>query len=107
TCPSILAPLESSKPTMRNMGRILVVDDDPSTCEAFRAGLSSEGHTVVTADNAIQAIAELDKRELGVVLSDLTLPRVGGLELLDHVKKTAPQIEVIVITGQGSIATAV
>jgi two-component system response regulator HydG len=92
---------------MRSRGRILVVDDDPGTREALRAGLASEGHTVATADNSIQAIAELDKREFDVVLADLTLPRVSGLELLDHVKKTAPTIEVIVITGQGSIATAV
>src|SRR5580765_2816697 len=92
---------------MRSTGRILVVDDDPGTCDALRAGLESEGHTVATADNSIQAIAELDKREFDVVLADLTLPRVSGLELLDHIKKTAPQIEVIVITGQGSIAIAV
>jgi DNA-binding NtrC family response regulator len=92
---------------MDSKGKFLVVDDDATMRDVLHACLTSEGHTVVTVDGAIQAIAELDKREFDVVLADLTLPRVSGLELLDHVKKTAPQIEVIVITGQGSIATAV
>jgi DNA-binding NtrC family response regulator len=92
---------------MESKGRFLVVDDDPMMRDVLSECLTSEGHTVVTADNALQAITELEKREFDVVFADLTLPRVSGLELLDHVKKTAPQIEVIVITGQGSIATAV
>jgi len=92
---------------METKGKFLVVDDDAMMRDVLRECLAGEGHSVATADNAIQAIAELDKREFDVVLADLTLPRVSGLELLDHVKKTAPHIEVIVITGQGSIATAV
>jgi len=92
---------------MESKGNFLVVDDDATMRDVLRECLVSEGHSVTTADNAIQAIAELEKREFDVVLADLTLPRVSGLELLDHIKKTAPAIEVIVVTGQGSIATAV
>jgi DNA-binding NtrC family response regulator len=92
---------------MRAKGRLLVVDDEPAICEALRVGLSTEGHLVQTADSAIQAIAELEKQEFDVVLADLTLPRVSGLELLDHIKRSWPGVEVIVVTGQGSIATAV
>jgi len=87
--------------------RILVVDDEPTICEALRVALSAEGYAVQAADNAMQAIAELEKAEFDVVLADLSLPRVSGLELLDRVKKSWPGAEVIVITGQGSIATAV
>src|SRR5262245_6996846 len=92
---------------MRGKGRLLVVDDEPTICEALRVALSTDGYVVQAAENAIQAIAELERQEYDAVLADLTLPRVSGLELLDRVKKSWPTTEVIVITGQGSIATAV
>ena len=92
---------------MRGKGRLLVVDDEPTICDALKAALSTDGFVVQAAENAIQGIAELERQEFDVVLADLSLPRVSGLELLDRVKKTWPSTEVIVITGQGSIATAV
>jgi DNA-binding NtrC family response regulator len=52
-------------------------------------------------------MAELERQEFDVVAADLSLPRVSGLELLDSVKRSWPTVEVIVVTGQGSIATAV
>ncbi|HYV56045.1 MAG TPA: sigma-54 dependent transcriptional regulator [Candidatus Nitrosopolaris sp.] len=87
--------------------RILVVDDNVALRDSLRETLSTEGYGVQAVENAIQAIAELERQEADVVLADLTLPRVSGLELLDRVKKSWPPTEVIVITGQGSIATAV
>ena len=92
---------------MRGKGRLLVVDDEPTICDALRVALSSDGYTVQAVENAMQAIAELERQEVDLVLADLSLPRVSGLELLDRVKKSWPGVEVIVITGQGSIATAV
>jgi DNA-binding NtrC family response regulator len=92
---------------MRGKGRLLVVDDEPTICDALKGALSTDGFAVHAAENAIQAIAELERQEFDVVLADLSLPRVSGLELLDRVKKSWPSIEVIVFTGQGSIATAV
>jgi DNA-binding NtrC family response regulator len=92
---------------MQGKGRLLVVDDEPTICDALRAALSAEGYAVQAVESAIQAIAELERGEFDLVLADLSLPRVSGLELLDRVKKSWPGVEVIVITGQGSIATAV
>src|SRR5580765_9003123 len=92
---------------MRGKGRLLVVDDEPTICDALKAALSTDGFVVQAAENAIQGIAELERQEFELVLADLSLPRVSGLELLDRVKKSWPSVEVIVITGQGSIATAV
>jgi two-component system response regulator HydG len=87
--------------------RILVVDDEGMIRDALREMLSTEGLAVQAVENAIQALAELEKQEADVVLADLTLPRVSGLELLDRIRQSWPQTEVIVITGQASIATAV
>src|SRR5437870_11971179 len=92
---------------MSTKARILVVDDDATMREALRDTLGAEGYGVLAVDNAIHAIAELERQETDLVLADLTLPRVSGLELLDSVRRQWPGIEVIVITGQGSIETAV
>jgi two-component system response regulator HydG len=92
---------------MRTRGHLLIADDEPSICDALKVALSAEGHTVRAVENAIQAIAELERQEYDVILADLSLPRVSGLELLDRVKRSWPTSEVIVITGQASIATAV
>ena len=87
--------------------RILGVDDDLLMREALRDTLSAEGHEVQAVESAALAMAELEKQEWDIVLADLSLPRVSGLELLDRIKRSWPTTEVIVITGQGSIATAV
>src|SRR5438105_7487120 len=92
---------------MDSKDRILVVDDNITMRESLRDTLAGNGHGVQAVENAIHAIAELEKQEYEVGLADLSLPRVSGLELLDRVKKSWPSTEVIVITGQGSIATAV
>src|SRR6266403_1003037 len=92
---------------MSGKAKIVVVDDDATMREALRETLASEGYAVLAVDNAIQAIAELEKQEADLVLADLTLPRVSGLELLDSIRLQWPGLEVIVITGQGSIETAV
>src|SRR3954454_7278283 len=92
---------------MTGSPRILVVDDDPAVRDALRATFGAEGYNVQAVDSAIAALAELEKQEVDVVLADLTLPRVSGLELLDRIHQSWPQTDVIVITGQASIATAV
>src|SRR5438876_935163 len=92
---------------MSTKARILVVDDDATMREALSDPLGAQGCGVVAVDNASHALAELEKQEADLVLADLTLPRVSGLELLDSVRRQWPGIEVIVITGQGSIETAV
>ena len=92
---------------MSGKAKIVVVDDDATMREALRETLAGEGYAVLAVDNAIHAIAELEKQEADLVLADLTLPRVSGLELLDSIRRQWPGLEVIVITGQGSIETAV
>jgi two-component system, NtrC family, response regulator HydG len=92
---------------MTGGSRILVVDDDPAVRDALRGTFAAEGYTVQAVDSAIAALSEFERQEFDVVLADLTLPRVSGLELLDRIRQSWPQTEVIVITGQASIATAV
>jgi two-component system response regulator HydG len=92
---------------MSGRAKILAVDDDGMMREALHDTLAAEGYAVQAVESAIHALAELERQEVDLVLADLSMPRVSGLELLDRVKRAWPATEVIVITGQGSIATAV
>src|ERR1051325_10926355 len=92
---------------MASSSRILVVDDEASVRDALRATFAADGYAVQAVDGGVQAIAELEKQDADVVLVDLTLPRISGLEVLDRIRQGWPHTEVIVITGQASISTAV
>ena len=88
-------------------GRLLVVDDDPEICKALGRLLSKEGFTVQTADSAEAALSLLRAAPFDVVLTDLVMGRTGGLELLRASRELADRPEFIVITGHGSVESAV
>ena len=89
------------------MPRILIVDDE----EAIRTGLAEilkeEGYECMVAADADQALKTLQEEVVDVVCTDVRMPRMGGIELLQRVKSESPEIEVIVITGFASVAAAV
>jgi DNA-binding NtrC family response regulator len=90
------------------MGRILLVDDDPSVLFALSEVLTSSGHDVVTADNGADALTNLDGGDsFGMVVTDLGMPGMNGLELLERVRARDAALPVIVITAQGSERAAV
>jgi len=83
-------------------GRILVVDDEESIADAFRAVLQEEGYTVRTAGSATRAMAEVDRAEYDVGFVDLVLPDMDGIELLKKLKDRRPGLTAVVITAHGS-----
>ncbi len=87
-------------------GRILVVDDERDLVMQLKAMLEGEGYVVRTAENG-EAALEACRGDESVVISDLKMPKMGGLELLRQVKKRHPWMPVIMITGQGTIESAV
>lgn len=92
---------------MRNTASILLVDDD----SAFRRVMSGElrrlGHEVVTAASGEEAVARVEQWEPEIVLLDLRLPGIGGLEALKAIRGRSASIEVIMLTGHGSIDSAI
>ncbi|MFZ0035327.1 MAG: sigma-54 dependent transcriptional regulator [Sedimentisphaerales bacterium] len=86
---------------------ILVVDDDRIILDSLCEFLSLEGFRTNGAETLKSAIAELEKQNYGLVITDVNLPDGDGFELLDIVGKNYPQTVVIVITGYGSIESAV
>lgn len=92
---------------MSEMHRILVVDDSASTLEVIRRNLESQAYHVVTAGGVHEAVEHLKVADVDVVITDLRMPKVGGLDLIRHIRARYPRCGVIMITGYASVDTAV
>lgn len=88
-------------------GRILVVDDDPSLRRVLQAQLEEEGYEVAAAASAQETESILQLRSLDLVITDLKMPGMSGLELLRHIRSQYPQTIVIMLTAFGTVDTAV
>ncbi|HEX7176957.1 MAG TPA: sigma-54 dependent transcriptional regulator [Pyrinomonadaceae bacterium] len=87
--------------------RILVVDDEAMMSDSLKQNLEEEGYTADTASNGAEAIEQFDRGGHHLVICDLQLPDIDGIEVLRHAKDTSPSTEVIVMTGYGTVARAV
>jgi len=87
--------------------RILVVDDDPASCELMEAVLSRLGHSATSATSGPQALELLEEGEFDVVLTDVAMAEMDGIELCRRVAEARPGLPVVVVTGQGSMEVAV
>ncbi len=87
--------------------RVLVVDDERVICEILADFLEMEGFSVTTAEDGHAALAELSRSNYDLVLSDLKMPKIGGIELLDAIQAHTPNIVTIIMTGFGTVETAI
>src|SRR5688500_18153994 len=87
--------------------RVLVVDDEKFIRDIIADFLGMEGYVVRTADDGSSAIAELSRARYDMVISDLKMPRMGGLELLKEVARTHPETLTVIMTGFGTVETAI
>ncbi|MGV7228164.1 MAG: sigma-54-dependent transcriptional regulator [Nitrospirales bacterium] len=88
--------------------RILVVDDDSGVREALSEFLLSLGYVVVAVENGEEALAEYEKGEFDVVMADLIMPNMDGMELLRRIRDIKNnEVIFLMITGHPSISTAV
>lgn len=87
--------------------RILVVDDHPDTLELIQRNLTDAGYRVFTAPGAPEAIRLLEETEIDLVITDLKMPHVSGMDLARHVRGNLKNTEVMMITGYPSIQGAV
>lgn len=86
---------------------ILVVDDVPDTLEVVQRNLVSQGYKVFTARNVPEAIEVLESTHVELVITDLKMPKISGLDLIRHVRENFKDTEVMMITGYASIKGAV
>jgi len=90
-----------------NKRPVLVVDDDPSMRMALSESLLSCGYQVEAAVDGADALTKFNKGKFDVVITDMRMPKVGGIEVLRGIKKISPETHVIVITAYGTVNTAV
>jgi two-component system, NtrC family, response regulator AtoC len=89
------------------VAHVLIVDDEVNIRRVLAAMLKREGYEVTTAADGEQALGALQKTPVHVVVTDLVMPRMGGMELLRRVTGEFPDVPVIVITAHGSVDSAV
>jgi len=86
---------------------ILVVDDEPGICSVLTCVLGEEGYQVLTAGDGEQALRTLRRQPVHLMFTDMLMPNIGGLDLLKRARELQPQLPVVVLTGFGSVSSAV
>ncbi len=89
------------------MERILIIDDEASILEALKLGLASENYVVDLADDGSSGIQLGQTHSYDILITDLLLPDMNGLEVIRTLKSSDPEIVPIIITGQGSLQSSV
>lgn len=86
---------------------IMIIDDEPFILKSLSGLLTDEGFEVITATNGYEGLKRIGEESPDLVLLDIWMPGIDGIETLKEIKKSNPSIQVIVITGHGNIETAV
>ena len=89
------------------MARILIVDDDPSLLKLLSMRLQYEGHITIEAVSGVMALATLDVETPQLMITDLRMPGMDGLQLFEAVHRRLPLLPVLMLTANGTIADAV
>ena len=84
---------------MKRRGTILVVDDEHDVLEMIEIGLGLDGYRVLSAESGEQAIEAVTHHQIDLVISDLRMPGMDGVEAIARMREIAPHIPVIVVTG--------
>ncbi|MCS7203502.1 MAG: sigma-54 dependent transcriptional regulator [Thermodesulfovibrio sp.] len=88
-------------------GSILIVDDEVGICETLSDILEDEGYKTLTVQDAETALSIIEKEEVDLILLDIWLPKMSGMEALQKIKEKDSDISIIMISGHGNIETAV
>lgn len=92
---------------MMETRKILIADDDHIEKESLATILQREGYETITASDGKEALEKINESPPDLVLTDLKMPYLNGLELLSEVKANYPEIEVIIITGYATVESAI
>jgi putative two-component system response regulator len=88
-------------------GKILVVDDDAEVRESVSSLISAHGFSVISCENAEDALAQLQESRIFAVLTDINMPDISGIELLDRIRQAYPQVPVILMTAYAELDIAI
>ena len=93
--------------TNEDRARVLIVDDEKFIRDILADFLGMEGYVVRTAEDGQAALNELNHAQYDLVISDLKMPRMGGIELLEQIGQAAPNALTVIMTGFGTVETAI
>jgi DNA-binding NtrC family response regulator len=102
-----ISPLDIEEDVGSELLSLLIVDDERPLREACREVARALGFDAQTADEVGATLRALEQRTFDIVLLDLRLPGASGLDLLQEIKQRRPETQVILMTGYGSVASAV
>lgn len=89
------------------MAKILIIDDERSIRNSLREILEYEGYEVKDASDGVEGFKIASEEKFDIILSDIKMPKMDGLELLDKLKESGVDSQIIMISGHGTIETAV
>ena len=84
----------------RSKAQILAVDDDPNIRESLEMLLLSAGYDVATADGGVSAVSQLSTAVPDLIVTDLHMPNMSGVELIAHVRNCYPSISIVAMSGE-------
>ncbi|MFN8009020.1 MAG: response regulator [Terriglobia bacterium] len=86
---------------------VLIVDDEPQMLIAMNDTIKRDGLSIVTASSGVDALDRLKNEQFRLVITDLRMPVITGLDLLREVKSSSPRTQVVLVTAHGSVSNAV
>ncbi len=101
------SPAQGVRTEPSSGGRVLVVDDDASVREFMTHALTEAGHTVTSAEDGESALEAIREQVFDLVVTDVKMPGLSGIQVLEQVKRQSPETEVIVVTAFATLDTAV
>jgi CheY-like chemotaxis protein len=84
------------------MHNILIIDDEPDVRDAVKRVLDLAGYSVRTAATAMDALAELERIPADVVITDIIMPKINGVQVIESIRKACPSVRIIAISGGGN-----
>ncbi|WP_431216772.1 response regulator [Puia sp. P3] len=89
------------------MSNILIIDDEKAIRKTLSEILSYEGYKIDEAGDGEDGLKKIKEKEYDVILCDIKMPKIDGIEFLEKAKETNPDVPIIMISGHGTIETAV
>jgi PAS domain S-box-containing protein len=89
------------------MNKLLLIDDEPDIVRVLSMSLKADGYDVLTAQSGAEGLAAFEKEKPDIIITDIKMPGMDGIEVLEKIKALEPNAEVIIITGHGDIDNAI
>ena len=89
------------------MSLVILIDDDKQLCTSFLKILRQEDYTTVAAHTGLEGIVLVERNRPDLVILDIRLPDMSGLEVFERIHRSCPKIPVIIITAYGTTETAI